>query len=338
MRPNTKIIPQWPGIPTSVNEALQAPTFPAPDGLSKEDNLRRLIRDAADQLCQVVDGDLNLVVRVSEPDDDIDKLLLLVNFVLASARRSFKSLHEAHRRVEEDLAAARKLQEKLLPQALPQPQNLRVSANFVPARTVGGDFFDFFRYKHRGLEVGILADVSGKGPAAAIYAALVSGIVRSLVHEELKPDDMLERLNDNLFTRAPDGQFVAATYYTWDDERLVLETCNSGLPEPLLCRDGKMQSLQVHGLPLGLFHGAEYEAMRVQCKPGDTLFFYTDGIPEAVDPEGNEFGVGRLSEIILNNSDHDAADIVNSVLRVVSNYCRCEANFDDQTAIGMKVL
>ena len=171
MRPNSKLLAHWPAIPTGVNEALQAPPFQALAGLSKEDNLRRLIRDAADQLCQVVDGDLNLVVRVAEADDDVDKLLLLVNFVLASARRSFKSLHEAHRRVEEDLAAARKLQEKLLPQTLPQAQNLRVSANFVPARTVGGDFFDFFRYKHRGLEVGILADVSGKGPAAAIYAA-----------------------------------------------------------------------------------------------------------------------------------------------------------------------
>src|SRR5262249_53505921 len=110
-RLNGKGVAHWPAIPSNVNEALQALPFSDSNG---EANLRQLIRDAADQLCQVVDGDLNVVVRVSEADDDIDKLLLLVNFVLAAARRSFKSLHEAHRRVEEDLAAARKLQEKLL--------------------------------------------------------------------------------------------------------------------------------------------------------------------------------------------------------------------------------
>src|SRR4030095_16903288 len=96
--------------------------------ISPEEKLRRLLTEASDQLCQVVDGNLDFVVRVAEPDDDVDKLLLLVNFVLASARRSFTSLREAHKRLEEDLAAARNLQRKLLPKSLPLPQNLRVAS------------------------------------------------------------------------------------------------------------------------------------------------------------------------------------------------------------------
>jgi sigma-B regulation protein RsbU (phosphoserine phosphatase) len=306
--------------------------------LLPEQDLRQLIRDAADQLCQVVDGNLDFVVRVSESDDDIDKFLLLVNFVLASARRSFSDLREAHLRIEEDLSAARKLQEKLLPQELPNARNLRVSAKCIPARAVGGDFFDFFRYQHSGLYVGLLADVSGKGAAAAIYAALASGIARFLVDEELNPKEMLTKLNKSLFARAPDGNFVALTYCTWDDQQLVLELSGSGLPDPLLCRRGIVRKLEAHGLPLGLFREADYEVMRIQCERGDTLLFYTDGVVETVDKDGNEFGPGRLCEIIMKTCRHRTSDIVNNVFDEVNAHCNCEMNVDDQTVIAMQVL
>ena len=338
MRINAKGPVEWAATPINTSSALE---MTAPGGLfelSPEVSLRRLIREAADQLCRLVDGNLDFVVRVSEPDDDVDQLLLLVNFALASARRSFNSLHEVHRRMEEDLAAARTLQEKLLPQKLPRAQNLRVGTNLVPARTVGGDFFDFYRYPESGLFVGLLADVSGKGAAAAIYAALTSGMARSLVEEELSPAEALERLNKSLFNRAPDGQFVALTYSTWDDKHLVLESCSSGLPEPLLCRNGKVQSLPIHGLPLGLFPDAEYEPTRLQCEPEDRLLFYTDGIVDALDPDGNEFGTERLAKIFLENCNAKAVDIANSVIREASTHCRCESNFDDQTVIAMRVL
>jgi len=329
---------RWAAHSQGINKAQRIAVSGEFPKLSAEASLRRLITEAADQLCQVVDGNFDFVVRVTRADDDIDKLLLLVNFVLASARRSVSGLREANRRLEEDLEVARKLQEKLLPQKLPLARNLRVATQFVPARAVGGDFFDFLRYQRSELFAGILADVSGKGAAAAIYAALASGIVRSLVQEELNPKDMLEKLNKNLFTRAPDGQFVAVAYSTWDDERLVLETCNSGLPEPLLCRDGKVQSLQIHGLPLGLFPQAEYEIMRLQCEPGDTLLFYTDGITDAVDPDGKDFGVDRLTELMLNSCTKEPAQLARRVVSEVHKHCHCESNFDDQTVVAMKVL
>lgn len=306
-------------------------------GLLPEQDLRRLIRDAADQLCQVVDGNLDFVVQVSESDEDFDKFLLLVNFVLASARRSFGDLREAHHRIEEDLSAARRLQEKLLPQTLPDAGNLLVSAKCVPARAVGGDFFDFFRYQRSGLYAALLADVSGKGAAAAIYAALASGIARFLVDEELNPKDLLTKLNKSLCARAPDGNFVALTYCTWDDEQLVLELAGSGLPEPLLCRRGVGRKLEAHGLPLGLFREANYEAMSIQCKRGDTLLFYTDGIVESADRNGNEFGPERLSEIVMKNCGDGPSEIVNNVFAAVNAHCQCEMNFDDQTVIAMQV-
>lgn len=306
--------------------------------ISPEEKLRRLLTEASDQLCQVVDGNLDFVLRVAEPDDDVDKLLLLVNFVLASARRSFASLSEAHKRLEEDLAAARNLQRKLLPKSLPLPQNLRVASRFVPAHAVGGDFFDFLHYERRGLHAGILADVSGKGAAAAIYAALTSGIIRSVAHEELDPAEMLDRLNKNLLTRAPDGQFVALTYSTWDDNSFTLETSGSGLPEPLLCRRGNVTSIAVHGLPLGLFPDADYQSLRIQCEPGDTLLFYTDGIVDATDEEGNEFGTQRLADVLAKNSAAGGHTVVNAVVKEVADHSGSESHFDDQTVMALKVL
>jgi len=303
-----------------------------------ENNLRLLIREAADQLCHVVDGNLDFVVRVSEGDEDIDKLLLLVNFVLAAARRSFNDLSEIHRRTEEDLFAARKLQDWLLPQRLPYASNLRVAAKCAPARTVGGDFFDFFRYPRSGMCVGLLADVSGKGAAAAIFAALASGIIRSLMDQEMTPQAMLEKLNRSLFARAPEGNFVALTYSTWDDKNRVLELCNSGLPEPLLCRNGIVEPLAIHGLPLGLFRSAEYDVMRIQCQPGDRLVFYTDGVVDEVDQEGTDFSAARLAEIVANSCHLTATELVDHVFDQVTEYCGCLMNGDDRTVIVIQVL
>jgi phosphoserine phosphatase RsbU/P len=306
-------------------------------GVSPEATLRRLISDAADQLCQAVDGNLDFSVRVSEGDDDVDKLLLLVNFVLASARRSFDDLRAANERLEADLTAARNLQEKLLPQTLEQPANLQIAAKFVPARAVGGDFFDFLRYHRSDQFAGLLADVSGKGAAAAIYAGLASGFSRFLVQEELSPSEMLARLNQNLFSRAPDGQFVAMSFFTWDDANRVLEISNSGLPEPLLIRNGTVQSLKIYGLPLGLFPEVEYTSTRIQLQPGDTILLYTDGITEATDAEGIEFGAERLSQFLLGVTNASAPEIVDRLVQAVLEHCKCEANADDQTVIAMKI-
>ena len=305
---------------------------------TSENNLRLLIREAADQLCHVVDGNLDFVVRVSEGDEDVDKLLLLVNFVLAAARRSFNDLSEVHRKIEEDLDAARKLQDKLLPQRLPYASNLRVAARCDPARAVGGDFFDFFRYPRSGMCVGLLADVSGKGAAAAIFAALASGIIRSLMDQEMTPQAMLEKLNKSLFARAPEGNYVALTYSTWDDKNRVLELCNSGLPEPLLCRNGIVQPLAIHGLPLGLFRSAEYDVMRIQCQPGDRLVFYTDGVVDEVDQEGTDFSAPRLAEIVANSCHLTATELVDHVFDQVTAYCRCVMSRDDRTVIVIQVL
>jgi phosphoserine phosphatase RsbU/P len=148
---------------------------------------------------------------------------------------------------------------------------------------------------------------------------------------------MLARLNENLFTRAPDGQFVALSFFTWDDTNRVLDICNSGLPEPLLFRNESVRSLAIHGLPLGLFPGVEYEAMRIQCEPGDTIVLYTDGITDAVNPNGIEFGAERLADVVLRIANTEAPEIVDRLVQAAHDHCKCEVNLDDQTVIAMKI-
>ena len=105
-----------------------------------------------------------------------------------------------------------------------------------------------------------------------------------------------------------------------------------------MCRDGIVRSLAVHGLPLGLFPKVGYDVMRIQCQPGDTLLFYTDGVVEEVDRKGIDFGASRLADIIAKNCHLTVAEIVDHVFDQVNAHCQCEMNRDDQTVIAIQVL
>jgi sigma-B regulation protein RsbU (phosphoserine phosphatase) len=245
------------------------------------------------------------------------------------------SRHE--RRLQQDLAAAQQLQKKLLPRNVPRLKNSEVSAFFLPARTVSGDFFDFIHYPKRGVYAGVLADVSGKGAAAAIYAALASGIVRSWAEDELEPRLMLSVLNDQLLSRGVREQYVAMAYSTWDDEQRLLETCNSGLPVPLLCRGGSVDPIRAYGVPLGLLEKSEYDQHQVPCQPGDTVLFYTDGVVEAFDRSGNEFGVERLCQVLTQSCRLHPDQIVANVMQAIRDHSGHELLSDDAALIALSV-
>ena len=146
--------------------------------------------------------------------------------------RLYEEIARQEKRLERDLALARELQFRLLPQSLPKLANLEVAAKFAPARAIGGDLYDFVNYSldHLGMVIG---DVSGKGAPAAIYAALVSGILRSHAPIEPGPAEMLRAVNFSLGERRIEGQFVSLIYAVWDDRSRAVRIANSGLPRPL---------------------------------------------------------------------------------------------------------
>src|SRR5580765_6713152 len=192
---------------------------------------------------------------------------------------------------------ARALQFRLLPHSLPTMKNLEIAARFAPARAIGGDLYDFVNYSLSRTAI-VIGDVSGKGAPAAIYAALVSGILRSHAPIEPSASEMLSAVNFSLGERRIDGQFVSLIYAVWDDENRTLQVANSGLPRPLFVHDGRIEVIEATGLPLGLFDDAEYDEFTFRAEPGDMFVFFSDGILDARNKAGDMFGRHRVEEIV----------------------------------------
>src|SRR5690349_6960570 len=156
--------------------------------------------------------------------------------------RLYERLAREEQRLERDLKMAREIQVRLLPQTLPQLKNAELAAKFEPALTIGGDMFDFLEYSGPRVAL-VLGDVSGKGAPAALYAALVSGLLRSTASFEPSPAQMLDAINLSLNERKIEAQYVTLAYAVWDDEARAMTVANSGLPRPIVCRGGKSESI-----------------------------------------------------------------------------------------------
>jgi phosphoserine phosphatase RsbU/P len=250
--------------------------------------------------------------------------------------RLYEQVARQESRLEKDLAMARELQMRLLPQALPQLAHLEIAAKFSPARTIGGDLYDFLSYSQSRVGL-VIGDVSGKGAPAAIYAALVAGILRSHAPMEPAPAEMLAAVNYSLAERRIDAQFVSLIYCIWDDASRTLQVANSGLPRPVYCHQGKTQMIEATGLPLGLFEDAEYDEFVFQAEEDDIFVFFSDGILDATNRSGDLFGRTRLEKIISECSSQSAESIVKSIFKAARDHARGVETFDDQTVVAIKV-
>jgi sigma-B regulation protein RsbU (phosphoserine phosphatase) len=250
--------------------------------------------------------------------------------------RLYEEIARQERRLERDLALARELQMRLLPQTLPKQAHLEVAAKFVPARAIGGDLYDFIPYSLSRLGIAI-GDVSGKGAPAAIYAALVSGILRSHAPIEPGPAEMLKAVNLSLAERRIEAQFVSLIYALWDDEHRTLLVSNSGLPRPVYVHEGKNHVIEATGLPLGLFDDADYDEFRFKMKPGDMFVFFSDGILDASNRRGELFGRGRVEKLIAECGGRSADCVVDSLFKAAAEHSAGVEAFDDQTVLAIKV-
>ena len=248
----------------------------------------------------------------------------------------YEEIASQEQRLERDLALARELQFRLLPQAPPKLANLEVAAKFLPARAIGGDLYDFLDYSLSRLGI-VIGDVSGKGAPAAIYAALVSGILRSHAPIEPGPAEMLSAVNNSLGERRIEAQFVSIIYAVWDEARRTLQVANSGLPRPIYCHDGKVEIIEATGLPLGLFDDAEYDEFTFRAKPGDMFVFFSDGILDARNTEGELFGRQRVEQIVARCAGRPADYVVDCLFKAVEEHAAGVEAFDDQTVVAIKV-
>jgi sigma-B regulation protein RsbU (phosphoserine phosphatase) len=250
--------------------------------------------------------------------------------------RLYEEVARQERRLERDLSLARELQVRLLPQARPKLAHLDVAAKFVPARAIGGDLYDFIPYSMSRLGI-VIGDVSGKGAPAAIYAALVSGILRSHAPIEPMPAEMLSAVNLSLAERRIEAQFVSLIYAVWDDEHRTLTVANSGLPRPIFVHGGKNEVIEATGLPLGLFDEADYDEFKFKMKPGDMFVFFSDGMLDARSRAGEMFGRRRVEEIVATCAGKSADCVVDSLFKAVAEHSAGMETFDDQTVVAIKV-
>jgi phosphoserine phosphatase RsbU/P len=250
--------------------------------------------------------------------------------------RLYEQIARQEKRLERDMAMARQLQFRLLPPALPKLENLDIAAKFVPARAIGGDLYDFVKYSLSRTAI-VIGDVSGKGAPAAIYAALVSGILRSHAPIEPGPAEMLSAVNFSLGERRIESQFVSLIYAVWDDRNRTLQVANSGLPRPIYCHDGKIEVIEATGLPLGLFDDADYDEFTFRAKPGDMFVFFSDGILDASNKAEELFGRERVGQIVAANPSASADAVVKSIFQAVAEHASEEEAFDDQTVVAIRV-
>jgi len=213
--------------------------------------------------------------------------------------------------LDRDAQEARAIQQALLPKSSPFIPGFAISGLSVPARAVGGDWYDFIPFPDGRWGI-VLADVSGKGTAAALLMSATRGMFRSLAEACCTPAEVLNRLNELMVNDFPAGKFVTLVYAVLDPARRTVVFANAGHLRPLLIDDRGENFLDVErGLPLGLQCG-DYSETEFQLSKGSRLVFYSDGITEAVNPQEEEFGLCRLAEHAI-SSNASAVTIVDEV-------------------------
>jgi sigma-B regulation protein RsbU (phosphoserine phosphatase) len=282
--------------------------------------------------------DLEHTRRAYFTEDHVRMMTTLAAQVAIAIKNAdlYERLAKEEARMERELAMAREMQIGLFPPCCPTLANLQLAANFVPARAIGGDLYDFLEYAAGRVGIAI-GDVSGKGVPAALYAALVSGILRSHAALEPSPAAMLHAINTSLLERKVEPQFVAMIYAVWDDRRRVMQVANSGLPRPIYCHHGRAEIIEATGLPMGLFDDAEYDEFTIHAKAGDVFVFMSDGILDAENLEGELFGRTRVEELVTANCERTADDVVTAIFREMERFSAGTQPFDDATVVVAKV-
>ena len=250
--------------------------------------------------------------------------------------RLYERIAREEQRLERDLAMAREVQQHLLPQCCPSLQCADVAAKFVPAQAIGGDIYDFITYSG-GRTAITVGDVSGKGAPAALFGALVSGIMRSTAGMEPSPAEMLSAINTSLNERRIEARYVSIVYAVWDDEHHTMQVANSGQPRPVYCHQGKTNLIETAGLPLGLLEDAEYDEVTIQAHPGDVFVFFSDGILDAMNAREELFGRVRLEAIVRKHHEESAEQIVDAIFAAVDAFSAGEPAFDDETVLVVKI-
>jgi len=268
-------------------------------------------------------------------------LSTLASFVAIALEnaRLFQEAKENESRMRSELDTAREIQRQLLPTGAREIPGLDLAAAYVPARELGGDFYDFLPYGQGRLGF-MLGDVSGKGTAAALYGSLAIGTVREIVVDHAcEPACMLALLNQRLLAARLDSRFIAMLFAVYDASTRKLTLANAGGPYPLLVRKGQVRAIRMEGVPLGLIPDTQYDETTIDLEPGDIVLFASDGIQESENAAQEEFGLERLTALLSAiPRGNSARDIAEQILAATDGHSGAgTAPHDDRTLVVLRV-
>ena len=271
-------------------------------------------------------------------DEHVQTLSILAANLAVSLEnaRLYEQVARDEARLDRDLQAAKRIQGALIRPVPGEDYGLDMAARYLSAREVCGDLYEFLRYGPQQLGVA-LADVSGKGTAAALYGAVAIGIMRSLAPQKLQPAEMLRQMNQLVGERRVEGRFMTACFGTWQKGRRKFRVANAGQSQPLLYKDGRCGKVELTGFPLGIFEETSYDEWGVTLDPGDIVIFHSDGIAETMNSEGQFFGTGRLKKLVEAHHQLAATEISDLILREVDWFAQGAPLSDDRTLVVLKV-
>jgi len=277
--------------------------------------------------------------RIGFFTEDHKRTLTLLAPQIASSienARLYEELEQREQRMETDLKAARKLQRVLLPRTAPALRGLEAGIRSRPAREISGDVYDFFvPADHEALIA--FGDVSGKGAAAALYGALISGFLRTLAPNRRAPAELLKLLNETLLERKVDAQYATLTVALWNPGERCLTVANAGAEPLFICRRGEIIKPRVEGVPIGLLEDREYEEIQVKVEPGDAILFFSDGVEDQLNEAGEDFSRDRVAKLLQRHAEDAPQSIANMIIEELDEFRGPTGITDDQTIIVLKV-
>lgn len=265
-------------------------------------------------------------------------LLDSLAFEASKAFENVRLVHEEQekRRLEREFEMAREVQVALLPANLAQSDYFELAAHSIPCRYVGGDFYDLLTLQD-GKAVLTLGDVSGKGIAAALLAAVAQGVIEAQFLAGHSPAEVAAILNLVVVNRSDANRFITL-FCAVLDHNGSFTWINAGHNPPVLARtSGAVEALTTHSLVLGAFDFAEYRISETKLDHGDVVFTFSDGVTEAVNAAGEMFGEERLLQLIQSSVDLSAEQIRDRVLEDVLNFTRGLPQGDDITVVALKM-
>lgn len=266
-------------------------------------------------------------------DEDLE-LLTTLGSIAALRIRNVALAEEAaeRRRMANELKLARQIQVALLPDRLPTIADWEVFAATVPSRGVSGDFYEVV--EREGGCVLIVTDVSGKGIAASLLTASLEALLIEPIESGHPPEDICARVGRRLYQRTPPNKYATAIVGVLDPTSGTLRYANAGHNQALLVRaSGEVELLGPTGTPLGLLPASEYTAAEVQLARGDTLILYTDGITEAANPQEEEYGLERLTELCREHRTSSLDDLAGVIERELDEFVQGVPYADDRTVV-----